>query len=93
VRNTTLTDAELEQEVLAIFRGITFSPLPGAPELLVTYAMVFSPTSGTGYDELEVDSTGVQRACWRGLITTILSVNFPKNLSILINVNVFKKPK
>jgi len=31
-------------------------------------AMVFSPTSGTGYDELEVDSTGVQRACWRGLI-------------------------
>ncbi len=29
--------------------------------------MVFSPTSGSGYDELDGPGAGVQRTCWRGL--------------------------
>jgi predicted nucleotide-binding protein (sugar kinase/HSP70/actin superfamily) len=35
-------------------------------------AMVLSPTSGTGYGELEVDSGGFQRAGWRALVVADL---------------------
>ncbi len=36
-----------------------------------TEALVLSPSSGSGYDEID-NGTGVQRACWRGLVTADL---------------------
>jgi predicted nucleotide-binding protein (sugar kinase/HSP70/actin superfamily) len=30
-------------------------------------AMVLSPSSGSGYDEMGTDSTAIQRQCWRGI--------------------------